>query len=272
MKVHPDSVLFVTLDSCRFDTFLAARAPNMKAVAPLHRATAPSHFTYGSHSAMFVGFTPSIGGCREVFLDNKFAKLFKLVGGGFAANKPEFELTGNNIVVGFRRLGYRTIGSGAVGWFDPETETGLNLTGDFEQYFYAGTNVAKQIGWMMQCVATANDKPVFCFLNVGETHVPYWHEGAAWSRDKNPCEPYGARNNVDECREKQRLCCEYIDGKIKPMLAPFHDATILLCADHGDCWGEDNLWEHGVSHPMTLTVPMLLRVRGMPIGSAMAEH
>ena len=40
-----------------------------------------------------------------------------------------------------------------------------------------------------------------------------------------------------------------------------------VCADHGDCWGEDGLWEHGISHPATLTVPLLLRVRGVPVGS-----
>jgi len=54
MKVNSDSVLFITLDSCRYDTFESATAPHLKAVAPLHRAKAPSHFTYGSHAAMFV--------------------------------------------------------------------------------------------------------------------------------------------------------------------------------------------------------------------------
>ena len=32
----------------------------------------------------------------------------------------------------------------------------------------------------------------------------------------------------------------------------------------GDCWEENGLWEHGVSHPSTLTVPLLMRVRGVP--------
>ena len=42
----------------------------------------------------------------------------------------------------------------------------------------------------------------------------------------------------------------------------FRDATIVLTADHGDCWGEDGLWEHGISHRRTLEVPLLMRVRG----------
>ena len=265
MNVHPDSVLFITLDSCRFDTFLAASAPNMKAVAPLHSAQAPSHFTYASHAAMFVGFTPSIPGCKQPIFDNKFAKLFKLAGGGFAIGKASFELNGQNIIVGFRRQGYKTIGSGAVGWFDPNTETGQLLTADFDHFFYAGISLAKQVDWMKSAIAAACEGPLFCFLNVGETHVPYWHEGATWSANDNPCVPYSSENRVDDCRERQKSCCEYIDSVIKDIIDPFLGATILICADHGDCWGEDNLWEHGVSHPMTLTVPLLIRLRGEPL-------
>lgn len=47
--MHPDSVLAVTLDSCRFDSFDAARATALKAVGPLHRAEAPAYFIYASH-------------------------------------------------------------------------------------------------------------------------------------------------------------------------------------------------------------------------------
>jgi len=39
----------------------------------------------------------------------------------------------------------------------------------------------------------------------------------------------------------------------------------VLTADHGDCWGEDGLWEHGISHRRTLEVPLLMRVQGQPL-------
>ncbi|NBQ16631.1 MAG: hypothetical protein EBU31_18935, partial [Proteobacteria bacterium] len=58
---HPESLLLVTLDSCRFDTVSPERIPVMGAVGPLHRTMAPSYFTYASHAAMFVGFTPGDG-------------------------------------------------------------------------------------------------------------------------------------------------------------------------------------------------------------------
>ena len=49
---------------------------------------------------------------------------------------------------------------------------------------------------------------------------------------------------------------------LAPLLESFRAATTVLTADHGDCWGEDGLWEHGISHRRTLEVPLLMRVRG----------
>src|SRR3954465_13936441 len=77
--VDPRSVLLVTLDSCRYDTFIAADAPNLKNVGEqVHAAQAPSHFTYGSHMAMFVGFTPGISGARTAYLNPKYSTFFRI--------------------------------------------------------------------------------------------------------------------------------------------------------------------------------------------------
>ena len=269
---HPDSVLFITLDSCRYDTFVDAQTPNLGRVGPLHRAMAPSHFTYGSHAAMFVGFTPSLPGAAQPFLDNKFAKLFKLDGPGFAASKNSgFDLTGRSIVDGFGRLGYRTLGSGAVRWFDPSTAPGVHLTQDFAAFHYAGNTwrLREQLDWLAarfgETSGEMGGQREFVFLNVGETHAPYYHEGAPWAASDNPCRPYQREDRSQACRDRQRSALEYADGLLGPLLARFEGATILACADHGECWGEDGLWEHGVSHAMTLTVPLLMRRRGEPV-------
>ncbi len=273
MTTHPahrDSVLFITLDSCRYDSFAAAAAPNLKAVGPLHRAQAPSHFTYGAHAAMFVGFLPSLPGARVPILDSKFAKLFKLQGTGFAAVPDTgFPLAGRSIIDGFHRQGYRTIGTGAVRWFDPATPTGTLLTQDFAAYYYPGSTwrLGAQLAWIDEQLNTPPENPArdFVFLNVGETHTPYYFEGAPWDPADNPCVPYQTADRAAECRHRQRAAVEYVDTMLTPLIARFANATICVCADHGDCWGEDGLWEHGVSHPMTLTVPMLVRLRGVPV-------
>ena len=268
--LHQDSVLLITLDSCRYDSFRGSTTPAMDRVAPLHRAMAPSHFTFGSHSAIFKGFLPSVRAPRPL-LNSKLAKLFRLAHAGWPGKeREEFQLKGPSIIEGFRRLGYRTIGSGAVGWFDPATETGRCLTAEFERFYYPGSTwqLPDQLAWIeVQRRELSPDQPLMLFLNVGETHVPYWHSGATWDRDDNPCVPFQSpsRERQRTCRRRQRACLEHVDDLLAPLLEGFRDATTVITADHGDCWGEDGLWEHGISHRCTLEVPLLMRVRGAPL-------
>jgi hypothetical protein len=262
--VNPRSALLITLDSCRYDTFLAAHAPNLKSVgADIHRAQAPSHFTYGSHKAMFVGFTPGVAGLSQPFVNPKFAKFFRIANGGRLAFGPAaFELEGRDIIQGFGTRGYRTIGSGALGWFNPETPMGATLTADFDRFFYPHGIwfVRRQAAWLDAELDAAGDAPVFVFLNVGETHVPYWHEGADWSPGDNPCVPFQTLDRAADCAHRQRACLEYVDAVLAGVLARFAHATVVVTADHGDCWGEDGIWEHGIGHEMVLTVPLVFRV------------
>ena len=172
-------MLLVTLDSCRYDSFRRSTTPAMDRVGPLHRAMAPSHFTFGSHAAIFKGFLPSVRDARPL-LNSKLAKLFRLAHAGWPGKaREEFLLQGPSIIEGFRRQGYRTVGSGAVGWFDPATETGRCLTAEFERFFYPGSTwkLAEQLAWIeSQRQDVLPEQPLMLFLNVGETHVPYWHE------------------------------------------------------------------------------------------------
>lgn len=257
------SVLLITLDSCRHDAFVAAAAPNMKALGTIHRAQAPSNFTYGSHASMFVGFTPGVPERAEPYVNPKYGRLFKLEMQGFAGMaEPYFALSGRSIVAGFRRKGYRTLGSAAMSWFDPDIEAGRLLIEDFDEFLYVGRKgLAAQLAWAEEGIARADDMPTFLFLNIGETHVPYWHEGADWDARINPCRPFrGETNDAAECRRRQIACIEYVDRLLGPLLERFARATTVLCADHGDCWGEDGLWEHGITHPKVMEVPLLFRL------------
>jgi hypothetical protein len=266
VNVQQTSVLFVTLDSCRYDTFAAAAAPHLKKIGPLHLALAPGSFTYASHAAMFVGFTPWVPGSAEPYLNPKFAKMFKLVGAGFEGNGREFvRLEGQSIMEGFSRLGFATVGTGAVGWFDPATATGRLLTDDFDTFHYAGRGgLDEQLAFIDRELAGLDGRPVFLFLNIGETHVPYYFEKAPWDRDVNPCRPFANDNDADECRRRQRACLEWVDDRLEELLDRFSRANVVVCADHADAWGEDGVWEHGVPHAKVLEVPLLFRLVNAP--------
>lgn len=278
--MEASNVLFITLDSCRYDTFAAAHAdgtiPHLTQVGALHCAQAPSYFTYGSHAAFWMGFTPGRAELEEPMLNPKAGKLFRMAfAGHVGSEKGGFQLQGANVIEGFRRKGYRTIGSGAVDWFDPSSCTGAVLGAPFERFHFAGNtwSLASQLSWIDHELAqTPQDQPVFVFLNVGETHVPYWHDAAPWPRRPSPCIAFGGEAcNAKESARRQRACLEWVDCRLASLLKRFEQGTTLVCADHGDCWGEDGLWEHGISHPATLTVPMLLRYRGQPVASSAAS-
>lgn len=265
VKQSSDSILLITLDSCRYDTFLAAQAPRLKTIGPLWRAMAPGNFTYASHAAMFMGFTPGVADRAAPHVNPKFSKLFRVLGVGHESKTDDFfVVTGRNVIAGARSRGYRTLGAGAVGWFDPSTATGRVLTEDFDEFFFAGhtANLAGQLQWIRPRLQ--DNRPTFLFLNVGETHVPYYFEGAPWRADVNPCIPFGNANDAAECRRRQVRCVEYVDGMLAGLLEAFSESTIVICGDHGDCWGEDGLWEHGISHPKVLEVPLVYRLGPRP--------
>jgi hypothetical protein len=276
MEIDSSSVLFVTLDSCRYDTFVGANLPAMRKVGPLHKAQAPSYFTFGSHAAMFAGFTPGVASVAAPLINPKFGKIFKLAGPAFPGKGGEgFILEGQNILEGFKRLGYVVLGSGAVSWFDPSTPASQLLIREFDEFFFPGNSwsLARQLAWIDQQMARHPGSAIFLFLNIGEPHVPYYYEGAPWARDDNPCVPFQTSDRSADCRLRQRACLEFVDAALSPLLAQFSGATIVLCGDHGDCWGEDGLWEHGISHPMTLTVPLIIRLCGAEIaGPGVGGH
>ncbi len=240
MKAHPHSVLVVTLDSCRLDTARAASTPNLDAVAPLIAAQAAASFTLPAHVALFAGVPPGVPGLGIPWLDPKAGKVFKLVNHRIAAGSGDWLLlNGSDIVEGFRLAGWPTFGTGAVDWFDATTAPGRVLSRSFERFWYAGgPNAEAQVSWLLDEIARA-EGACFAFLNVAETHVPYVHAGAAWDAAWNPCMPFGERNDAQECRRRQLACLTWLDGVIAPLLDCFEDATTLVCADHGDAWGEE---------------------------------
>jgi hypothetical protein len=264
---HPESVLVLTLDSCRYDTARDTPIPHLSAIAPLRRAMAPGHFTFSSHASMWVGTTPGLAESREPVLNPKAGRLFRLANPRAAAQPGDvFILDGRSVPEGFRRRGHAVIGTGSVAWFDTDTEPGRWLVQDFDRFKYVRGpgGLPEQLAWLRGELGALEGQPAFVFLNVGETHVPYWHPGAEWSARDNPCQPFGTHNDASTCRARQSACLAWADHELGALLAAFASATILACADHGDCWGEDGLWEHGVWHEKTMEVPLWVRVRGRP--------
>ena len=70
--------------------------------SPLHKAYAPSYFTYGSHAAFWMGFTPGVSSSEKIpWLNPKSGKLFRMNHSAASSHGEDaFELTGSNIIEG----------------------------------------------------------------------------------------------------------------------------------------------------------------------------
>ena len=96
-------------------------------------------------------------------------------------------------------------------------------------------------GYLSRC-NTKGRSPLFVFLNVGETHVPYWHEDANWEQWPNPCIPFEENDALVKKVEDVRLRLSGLT--LRFLLIGLQKLYHPCRADHGDCWGEDGLWEH----------------------------
>lgn len=105
------------------------------------------------------------------------------------------------------------------------------MSQDFDAFFYAGAtwHLRRQIAWLSEQLSAAAGAPTFTFLNIGETHVPYYFEGADWQREDNPCKPFQTVDRAETCRLRQRACLEHVDGLIASLLEAHMDATIIAC-------------------------------------------
>jgi hypothetical protein len=218
---------------------------------------------------MFMGFTPGDPTFFGPYLNPKYGKIFRMEGpGSLGPGEPFVTLSGHSIIDGFRRRGYQAYGTGAVAWFDPIRPTSRTLVGDFDAFFYPGNthSLDRQLEFIDRSIGNATS-PVFVFVNVGETHVPYFHRGAPWERLPSPCVPFGKSNDAAESRRRQRACLEFVDAMLGPLLERFESANVVICADHGDAWGEDGLWEHGIHHPKVLEVPLVYRLSDQPLAA-----
>ncbi len=167
-----------------------------------------------------------------------------------------------NIVDGFNKLGYVTIGTGGVGWFKPSQTASAVLIEKFKHYNFFGNYffLRKQIEWLKSKIIEDQSRRKFIFLNIGETHIPYWHEGAEWAPEPCPCVPFSKENSREISQYRQRRCLEYIDSMLGEFLTITKDFNIVICGDHGDAWGEDGRWGHAIYHEKVHEVPLIIKV------------
>jgi arylsulfatase A-like enzyme len=243
--------IFLTLDSLRYDVFKEANTPFLDT---FQTSKAYTHATYTlpAHESFFVGKLPH--SFDKGIFDTCARSNRKTQKQQWRLLNPESDgpahhkLQGKNIIDGFNKKGYKTIGTGAVSWFDVRKPAHLKVVDDFQKFQFFGqyTFADQQISFVRKEIANAN-KPYFAFINFGETHHSFRISPNDTATD------YG---NTSKCYTAQMRCAHFLDNKIKELLTGLKNVEVIFCADHGECMGENGFWGHSFHHEKVLEVPI----------------
>jgi hypothetical protein len=251
--VETHDVLFVTLDTLRYDVAAALHAagqtPALAAVLPpggWERRHTPGSFTFAAHAAFFAGFLPMPA------RPGPHPRIFALRFPGSETTAPETAVfDAPDVVTGFRARGFHTICVGGVGFFNKLTPLGRALPGLFDESHWAPelgvTNprsTENQVDFALQRVATVlAGTRVFLFVNVSAIHQPnrFYLAGAA-----------------EDSLASHAAALEYVDGHLGRLFAGLCRRgpwLAVVCSDHGTAYGEDGYSGHRLAHPVVWDVP-----------------
>ena len=276
------NIVVVTLDCCRFDTAARANTPTLDSLGPLRKAVTPGSFTLPAHMAFFSGYLPNVINLPHIdYYSRESRQLWRL---SRAKQKPRdtywLGLEGDTIWEGFRRAGYYMLGAGGVRWFLTRT-----LTDGFDEFIFRGPN--DYTDWFAE--RTDHDfvlgepdqlasklpanRPWFLFVNALETHAPY-NDGVNPHTDEireiiaRGAPIWAGRKtyalDVDlspadykALHRQQIVALETVDSRLEQLFAllpkPF---VVVAVADHGECFGENGVWGHGLPAEEVMNVPM----------------
>lgn len=246
-------LLFITLDSLRYDAACRALAenltPNLAALLPegkWQERHTPGNFTYAAHHAFFTGFLPTPAA------PGKHARLFAARFQGSETTTDETAVfDAADIVTGLAKLNYHTVCIGGVGFFNKQSPLGNELPKLFLESHWRpefgvtdANSTAHQVDLAIDIIAKLpGEQRFFLFINVSAIHQP------------NKIFLPGAR---EDSIETQMAALAYVDGHLGRLfnyLRQRADTLAIVCSDHGTAYGEDNYYGHRISHPTVWTVP-----------------
>ena len=138
MSPTDDHILFITLDSCRFNTFAESRVPSLKAIAPFIRRSYPAISRTARTRPCLSASRPASRAAPRRFSIQNLASFSSLSAWGIPAKGPrDMHFRAAISLKASISLVYKTIGTAAMTWFDPSIITGAHLTDSSSHFFYA---------------------------------------------------------------------------------------------------------------------------------------
>jgi len=270
----PRNFVYIIMDSCRFDSYLRAKTPNMDRIAQAEKRYSYASWTAPSHHSIFMGqvahTSPKRVIASEVYKQEfaRWVDRLDVPDLSFGSFIPELSLA--KVLGG---LGYRTTGRVSMPVLNPYT--------GFNRYFddYRLMSDHNDFAGMVDEIEFSLIQPCYHFMNLGETHYPYMLKDdslprisgvhgvvkgmdAAIARSGDvPAETveFFTPEDMAGLHDQQVACVEYIDGLLGALFekAPL-DTYFIVTSDHGECFGEGDYFGHGpVMHEKVFEIPFL---------------
>lgn len=278
-------VILVTLDSCRYDTAERARTPNLDRLGQLHWAETTGTYTLPAHVSLFAGFIPALSGDRHRLDGDMYDVVWRSAAARPSAKATAVPFAGRTLMDHYRARGHRIIGAGGVTFFDPD-ESANWLPGLFDEFHYYGrpnrTAARSRVRDRDETLTLAHVAELadrflasdrsFLFINCPSTHVPY-----TTPLSRLDAETETALRRLYELHDSKALApaalspdqvaallalqvraLEWADqqlGRLFDALAD-REPLVVVCADHGEEFGEGDRYGHGHPHSTVTTVPL----------------
>ncbi len=269
-----NNLVWIVLDSCRYDSFRRAHTPTADRFAASNEAEVERRHSYASwtapsHYAFLIGMTPHRNP-SGVFASKVYKEDFKQWSGRLGIDGLDFSrfVPDLSLPKVLRELGYHTVARVSL----PVLNEMTLLSRDFDDYRLMDDH--NDFPGMIDEVRFPGDRPRFYFFNLGETHYPYMLNdqdlphvsgvhGVLKRLDRSPKNDSAVAifdpQTMSRLHDQQVRCVEHVDKLLGGLLDKCPAGThVILTADHGELFGEDGFFGHGpIIHEKVFEVPFL---------------
>ena len=275
-----NNLIVVTLDSCRWDTFVEAQPKTLMKLGAVEKRWTYASWTAPSHYNLLTGLlphtTPPHVYASEYYKEDFFNYNKRLGAKGIEFGKmvPGLWFPGllRNV------LGYSTHARVSLPVLNPKT--GVNRDFDSFQLMEKHNDMRS----MLPTMKFEDGRPSFYLLNVGETHYPYAkpdEDSSMWPRisgvngvfkkleaqvdehghliKDEDAPQFFDQDKLDQLKARQVDTVRYLDGVFAELfdLVP-KNTYVIVTADHGELFGEAGYFGHGpIMHDKCFEVPYL---------------
>ncbi len=273
---RPSNYVLIILDSCRYDSFTAARPATMRKLGRLEKRWSYASWTAPSHYNLLMGLMPH-SSPRNILASEYYQHEFLKFNQRLGLDNLEFKsfLPRLYLPVLLRKLGYRTRAMVSLPVLNPATV--LNTGFDSWELMDHHNDMRA----MLRKLTFSEEAPTFWLLNTGETHYPYALPGEPSDEWPRISGVHGVFRHLDELivggklprarrstfsaaklaalRGRQIDAVRYLDRVVEELVDLLPKNTyVTITSDHGELFGEDGYFGHGpVQHEKVFEVPFL---------------